>query len=82
MASKKHKIKEEIKSNEINTDLAEQRTETEETTLLNQSHISIKSNQTAKTQVSDIADELDELEKCLEYNENGQSKCINKINPK
>lgn len=63
MASKKHKIKKEIKSNEINMDLIELRTE--ETTLPNQSHMrSIKSNQIAEIQVDDI-------EECLEYNEKG-----------
>lgn len=46
-------------------DLTELRTETEETTLPNQSHIrSIKSNQIAEIQVDDI-------EECLEYNEKG-----------
>lgn len=69
MTSKKHKIKEEIrKSNVINMDLVELRTETEYSTLPNQSHI--KKHQvkaSSEIQVSDIEDKLDELEKCLEY---------------
>lgn len=69
VASKKIK---EIKSNEVNMNLVELGTETKETTLPNQGHIrSIKSNHNAEIQVSNIEKEL---ERCLEYNENGQNK--------
>lgn len=68
VASKKHKIK-EIKSNEVNMNLVELWTKTKETTLPDQGHIrSIKSNHNAEIQVSNTEKEL---ERCLEYNENG-----------